>query len=589
MTLDQGKRLDLTGPWAFRADPEEVGVAEEWFAFPPDETWRQVEVPVVFDNCSPELDRYTGAGWFRRTFPVPADWRGKRIVLRFEGVSYNASVWLNGELVGANEDAYLPFDFDVTARLDYGGENALAVRIDNVRHKGQFPPCEFWFGQGGFTREACLLATDSLYLEHLRIVAEPEGDGGRFALTARLANDSRAPAEPSLRVTVRDPEGRVVITLCSSPLALPAGAQGELSVEARLPDVKSWSPDSPALYTAEVELLHSGEPVGIARDRFGFRRIEARDTQLLLNGQPLFLQGFNRHEDSPRTGMAVDLAQARADFELMKDLGCNFVRMCHYPHHPGEIALCDELGLLVMIENGMNAWGRADHPAPNEGDETAPEDTPLILETAKRTLRKLVERDSNHPSVILCSVGNEAAEWREDIVAANTELVRYGKSLDPTRLWLHVSCEHSAPHYSPAFFEADEVISVNYYPSLSSPDDSTRAMKELLARLHADFPEKPLLVSEFGYPMIAGEGAQVTALEADWAGLDAPWVAGGVLWHFAHHPWPENAYYAESQRLSPFGYMTRDRKKRYKALEVVEILFKERAGKPNQGPPGKAD
>ena len=199
-------------------------------------------------------------------------------------------------------------------------------------------------------------------------------------------------------------------SLRSGAASLAPGQVGELSVEGAVPGVQSWSPNRPGLYTTYVVLMTDGKPLDTQTRRVGFRRVEVEDAKLLLNGEPLCLLGFDRHEDSPRTGKAVDLTQAREDFTAMKNLGCNFVRLCHYPHHPGELDLCDELGNLVLAQNAMNEWGHVDHPDPNGGFNLTPEDAPLILENARRTLRKMVQRDNHHPSIILWSISIWAAQ-----------------------------------------------------------------------------------------------------------------------------------------------------------------------------------
>ncbi len=186
--------------------------------------------------------------------------------------------------------------------------------------------------------------------------------------------------------------------------------------------------------------------------RFGFRRIEAGEGGLLLNGRPVFLTGFNRHEDSPCTGMAPDLGIVRRDLEDMVRLGANFVRLCHYPHDPRELDLCDELGLLAMAEIPLYWWNGLE-----EGEEACARK----LAAAERQLTNMIRRDVNHPSVILWSVSNETQEQRAEVAAGNAELVRLAKRLDPSRLAVHVS-DHWREH---PHFEADDVLCVNAYPS----------------------------------------------------------------------------------------------------------------------------
>jgi beta-glucuronidase len=588
-------QISLSGNWSFQADRKNEGESAGWFADEHDmKSWRGVDVPVAFDNCGPDMNRYAGAGWFRKQVHVPESFRGKRVVLSFEGINYNAKVWVNGKPVGENHDAFLPFTLPINDTVKIGAENKITVRVDNLRTRGQFPLFEGWCGQGGFTREACVVATDETYLLQTFIEAEPAAGGGQLRLRAAVANGADRAMPLKMRVRVLDSKGGELTTLQSAVSSFAPGQGGKLSVEGIVPDAQAWSPDSPALYTAHVTLLSDGKPLDALTRRVGFRRVEVKEAKVILNGQPVFLKGFNRHEDSPRTGMAVDLAQAGMDFIAMKKMGCNYVRLCHYPHHPGELDLCDELGIMVLAESAMNEWGHVDHPDPNGGFALAPEDAPLIMENARRTLRKMVQRDNHHPSIILWSISNENAEERSDVAEGNGELLRYGKTLDRSRPWTHVSNCHQKPGWE-SFYRFDDVIVVNVYPShqpqvertaatlAAGLPEATKYMENVLAKLHQQFPAKPIVIGEFGY--LDGESGpesarlQTIATEAEIKGLNAAYVAGCALWVYARHPWANQASYAGGKSIiSPYGYVSHDRKTRFPALSVVERLFKQRAG-----------
>ncbi len=341
----------------------------------------------------------------------------------------------------------------------------------------------------------------------------------------------------------------------------------------RIDGAQAWSPQQPTLYTANVELLAGGEAIDQQTSRFGFRKIEVRDGRLVLNGQEIVLCGFNRHEDSPRTDMCTNLETARADLLDMRSLGCNFVRLCHYPHHPGEIDLCDELGLLVMGEIPLYWW---DGLAEGEANCAAK------LAAAKRQLTSMIARDRNHPSVILWSVSNETKEERPEVVAGNIELIELARRLDTTRLAVHVSVhwwEH--PH-----FEADDVICVNAYPTWSGrkkgPDydlaESQQFWRDELAKLHELYPGKPILVSEFGYPGLSGfrdgatgEDMQAAAIAAEFEAMKAPYVCGWTIWCYADHAWPGKGS-GGGVSVSPFGVVSRARQ-RTRSHAVVAEMF----------------
>jgi beta-galactosidase/beta-glucuronidase len=454
--------IDLSGLWRFQIDPWKEGHMLGYFSPDfPTENWLEVSIPRAFDDCAPGMYKFRGVCWFCRDFEAPVSMRGQRVVLRFEGSNYNTSVWVNGKLVGENEDAFLPFEFGVDELLRFSEQNRIAVRVDNILRPAQLPTTEYWQGQGGILREVKLAVTDQARLTQVRVTATPGMEKGEFALRALVANGRPELANLALQVTILNRAGQPLASFKASPLAVDAGKEAELSVGGEVPRVEAWSPEQPTLYTARVGLLADGMPADQQVTQFGFRRIEARDGKLWLNGKPLFLMGFNRHEDSPRSGMAVDLETARQDFLTIKDTGANFVRFCHYPHHPGELDLCDEIGLLVLSEIPLCAWGViGTNYDPYSGGGWNPADVPTILDNAERQLRKMILRDLNHPSIIFWSVSNESQEQHPEINRVNNRLIQLAQQLDPTRLATHVS-DHWSPETNLKYFEFDDAICVN--------------------------------------------------------------------------------------------------------------------------------
>ena len=201
----------------------------------------------------------------------------------------------------------------------------------------------------------------------------------------------------------------------------------------------------------------------------GFRGIKTRGTDLLLNGKKIFLMGFNRHEDSPRTDAAFDAETMRRDLKMMKEAGCNFIRLCHYPHHPAELDLCDELGLLAKCEIPM--WG--DY----WGEEAFRKNHAARSEAAERQLRKMIARDRNHPSVIIWSVSNETCEQEPAVTETNRRLVRLAKELDPSRLATHVSNRWQGPD---SRWHEDDIICCNGYPAVWGPAAGGEPFEEKL-------------------------------------------------------------------------------------------------------------
>lgn len=581
--------LSLDGPWRFSPDPhadgERLGFCAPGFS---DRLWRETPVPSVFEAGCPDIDFYEGVCWYRRAFSVPASWRGKRMILHFEAVNYRAKVWLNGVLLGEHRDGFLPFEFDVSETVLFDAGNNLAVSVDNAHHEGDVPGMHTgWRGYGGILRGVWLNATGRLHVEGLRVVAEPCAGGGRVACRVLVRNARPAKAGCSLSVSISTQAGEVVGTLGPRALELAAGACNETTLEGVIANAHAWSPSSPALYHAVARIEEQGAVVDALDARFGFRRIEATPDGLALNGGRIFLTGFNRHEDSPRTAMASDSATVRRDLERMKDAGANFVRLCHYPHDPAELDLCDELGMLAFCEIPLYFWNDVE-----EGRRT----NSARVESARRQLECMIARDANHPAIIFWSVSNETHEDEPAVAEANSALIRKARALDPTRLCVHVSNHWTShPH-----FDDDDVICVNGYPSIDWPGHGMSAdgaqgraadfWRTNLAALRSKYPSKPVLVTEFGYCSFAGthghafgEDMHAQVIEAEFAGMDAPYVCGAAIWCWADHPWPAGRFLG-GLSISPFGVVSRERHA-LKPLDTARRMFRARQALDTHPPP----
>ncbi|HEY3343058.1 MAG TPA: GNAT family N-acetyltransferase, partial [Anaerolineae bacterium] len=529
--------------------------------------WREVSVPCTFDDCLPQLASYEGKGWFRREIDVPADWLNRHLVLRFEGVNYDARVWVNGRFAGAHQGGFLRFELPVNGLLT-AGRNVIAVCADNTRRHGEVPGKERgWRPYGGILRELALDARPLTRIEQPVVVAQADGS---FSAHLTVRNDEHESRSLCAMLTFTDEQGNSAAAAQTATVDVPAHGEIRFDLAGHATHITPWTPDQPALYRAVFSI--AGDALEV---QTGFRTFARRGTQLTLNGQPLHLQGFNRHEDSPRGGPAPDPQLVERDLRHIKQLGANFVRLCHYPHHSLELDLCDRLGLLVMSEIPLYWWN---------GDADGDQPSGVKLNAAKSQLEEMIACDINHPSVLFWSVSNETHEQRPEVCAGNAALITHARSLDSSRLVVHVS-DHwpSTPH-----FEQDDVICLNGYPSWSGRGwksdpqydftESTRWWDEHLESLHAMYPDKPILISEFGYPALLsvfdnalGEEMQVRQLETEAAAFDKPYVCGMTIWCYADHPWPEEPF-INNITNSPFGVVTRDRRPR-QAVEAVRRLF----------------
>ncbi len=554
--------MDLGGTWQATLDAGNKGEQEGWFR--PEfvaEGWRQVKVPGSFANVAPEIDRYEGPGWFRRSFRVPAEWQGRRVVLHCEGVNHTCKVWVNGRPAGDNSDAFLGFELPLGPDLRFDRDNVIVVRVDNSRRRDIIPGGRLgWHPYGGILREIELRASDACRIESVKVIAEPVGVDGSLRLRGTVVNGYNAPRTVRLEVAILDQKGTDCARFAPDPIKVDAERQEVFGVSESVRGVRPWSPVQPALYAADVRLVSEGKVLDQVSIRFGFRKVEARGERLFLNGQPVFLTGFNRHEDSPRTDMSPDHEWTRKELLQMKEMGCNFIRLCHYPQHPRTIDLCDETGLLVMGEIPLYMW---------PGLEEGLENYRGTVACAQRQLAKMIERDYNHPAVIFWSVSNEIQTQHPEVRGTNVLLVQQAKRTDPTRLAVHVSDHWQSGQPRADSFGEDDVICLNGYPH---PKEGPAWWTKRLEELHREYPGKPILVTEFGGEADREIEWQIGRLKAGFAGITGPYVCGTVIWCWADHPWDKTWL---QPPLSPYGVFSRERQAR-PSVEIASQGFQER-------------
>jgi beta-glucuronidase len=463
-----------------------------------------LEVPGDWNTQDPRLVFYRGVVWYKRSFDLEPQ-PGRRSFLYFGAVNYRASVYLNGLLLGEHVGGFTPFNFEVTDGLKKG-ENLLVVRVDNDHGPEDVPtPLTDWLNYGGMTREVALVDLPEVFVRDYAVQLA-EGARDRIAGWVELGGGGAG-----LPVELSIPELHV-------SLKLRADAEGRADFDAAArPEL--WSPGSPRLYRLEIR---SGKDTLI--DEIGFRTVEVRGDEILLNDEPVFLRGISIHEEAAGGGRIHSEAQARRLLDWAQELGANFVRLAHYPHNEAMVRLADRMGLLVWEE--IPVYWNVDFASP------------YTLELAKRQLSELIERDRNRASVILWSIGNEtpATAERNAFLASLAEHVR---SLDATRLVtaaLLTSAEELggffAKSYIPALFglRRDEwVMEVNdplaeivdvpalneyfgwYYSGalgMLTPFSShyvRSVMLDNLDRIRIEIPvRKPLVLSEFGAGALKG-------------------------------------------------------------------------------------
>lgn len=420
-----------------------------------------------------------GTAWYRKHFTLAPAEQGKRVVVRFDGVYMNADFWINGQPLGNHPYGYTGFEFDLNPHLKPAGqENVLAVRVCNEGKNSR------WYSGSGIYRHTWLTVTDPIHVPTGGVfVTTPEISPGRAVvkLTSEVRNGSGAETALTVRVRVVDFKGREVQTT-ESPLRLSAGETRavEQTMEVRSP--KLWSPDSPELYRAEIEIAAAGKTLDTTSTRFGIRKIEVDAANgFRINGQMLKLKGGCMHHDNGPLGSAtIDRAEERR-VELMKANGFNAIRTSHNPPSPAFLDACDRLGVLV-IDEAFDCW---------EVGKNGQDYSVYFKDWAERDIASMVRRDRNHPSVIMWSIGNEIPEqFRAEAIA---KMLREAVlSHDPTRPVTQAICSDWANVIrnwdqlsDPAFLHLD-VAGYNYLPDKYESD-------------HARHPQRVMYGSE-SYP-----------------------------------------------------------------------------------------
>ncbi len=537
-TLRQSDAVALHGQWSFAMDPRGVGDSRGWFKDSYNiNGWDKVTVPHCF-SVDPRYQFYTGTVWYRKSFPWQPQ-AGKRVVLHFDAAYYISDVWVNNQKVGTHEGGYTPFHFDITDFLK-SGDNVLAVSINNdTWQTGSIPgakdngnandPFPGWINYGGLIRPVYLTTESEVYLENLKVEATPDLAKGTATvrLKARVRNTSKQTVTPKLTTGISLENQLLKLVWKTTSPSIGAGQMAILEAETSLKatEVKLWNLDEPTLYQLQAAI--SGDTLST---NFGIRKVEVRNAQLLLNGQPIRLAGGNRVVDYPGLGSLEPDWLVEKDFKLMKEAGMEFHRLTHYTPSDNFYDLADRYGMLIITEPGN--W----QLTPTQMDN----DT--IRRKFQQQFREMMERDWNHPSVIAYSVGNEYLSETPSGKRWTKDMMTYGRSLDPTRLYTFASMRLNILPAKPE----DEATQYCDFVSTNTYGNHAKA----LDHIHNLYPDKPILISEWGTRAdnATGEAGQVTHLENIMAEIrKRPYVVGAAWWSY-------NDYQSRHAGTAPNGY-----------------------------------
>lgn len=401
---------DISGIWQFQLDPDEKGEAHGWFKALPSP--RPIAVPCSWNDLFDDARDYLGLAWYLTSVWVPSGWRGQRVFLRVGSANYAAKVWVNGTMVAEHLGGHLPFVAEVSSALSWDRQNVIAISIENKQLPERVPPgpgpagggvagvlggypetTYDFFPYAGLHRQVWLYSVPAAaHIDDITVATTI--DGGTGVVNVKVATPGPYAGA-----------GRIRIGGIETALKFRAG-----SAEAtlRVPSARLWSPRDPHLYPLTVTLTDGERVIDSYALDIGIRTVAVAGDRLLLNGEPIKLTGFGKHEDFPLSGRAVNLPMWIRDYELLKWVGANSYRASHYPYAEEAMQLADKLGVLVINEI----------PAVGLNFEDPEELTAQRLAQCRQQLRELIARDKNHPSTIMWNVANEpmgACLWEANL------------------------------------------------------------------------------------------------------------------------------------------------------------------------------
>lgn len=408
--------LSLEGKWKFNFSKDHDKAPRDFYSLKYDDSqWTDFPVPGIMElngygdaiysnNGYPwrtqfrpeppfveERNNYTGS--YRKMVTVPADWKGERIYLHVGSATSNLMVWVNGKFVGYSEDSKVSAEFDLTKYLTPGKENLIAMQVMRWCDGSYLEDQDFWRFTG-IAREVYLYARPQAHIADLFITPDLVNNYQDGTLEVKL-NAVGAKGE-TVMFSLKDKEGKEVAAQTAK-----VGGNGEVKVNFDIKNPLKWTAETPNLYTLYTTLMDGKQVAEVVPQRVGFRKVEIKNAQVLVNGQPVLFKGANRHELDPVTGYVVSMDRMLEDIRVMKELNINAVRTCHYPNDPRWYELCDIYGIYMVAEANIESHGMG------YGDKTLAKE-PTYEKAHLERNESNIKIYKNHPSIIFWSVGNEA-------------------------------------------------------------------------------------------------------------------------------------------------------------------------------------
>ena len=520
---DEADVLSLDGPWSFTLLDRPGGAVrtETTLEVPGCWTMQDVGDPPQYTNIQmpfpgppPHVPDDNPTGVYRRQVEVPADWQGSRIVLQVGGADSVLYVEVDGRPVGMGTDSRLGQEFDLTPFVTPGRSYELVLTVVRWSAATYLEDQDHWY-HAGLHRSVLLYRTPLVHLADVRAVADRDPETGMGQLTVHATTGEARSDGARLRVHLEgEPVGQETARW-EHPTDLHVNAYRftgrGATVSAEVPGVAAWSAEHPRLHDLRVDLVDAdGVLLDSARLRVGFRRVQVRGHELLVNGRAVLIKGANRHDHDPRTGKTVSRASMRRDVELMKAHNLNAVRTSHYPNDPYLYDVCDELGMYVVDEANLETHAYL------RSLLTSTEWGPAVLERVTR----MALRDKNHPCVVMWSLGNESG-WAPILDAAAAWLRAY----DPTR----------PVHYENGYLDGALAGGLTPPQSWRVPRRETDVVPPMYPSVEdleewattVALPDRPLIMCEYAHAMNNSGGD----LDRYWAAIERhPGLQGGFVW-----------------------------------------------------------
>ena len=446
------------------------------------------------------FDHRNPVGSYRHIFTVPSEWRDRQVFIVFDGVNSAFYLWINGQKVGYSQDSRTPAEFNITEHLK-PGRNILAAEVYRYSDGSYLEDQDFWRLSGIF-RNVYLYSTADLRIRDVFVKTDLDDQYRDAHLKAEVTvrNDSgQAMDFPRVEMTLLDADQKPIAPASGMVARLnesiPSGAEKTIGLEAPVPNPLKWTAETPHLYTVLFELKdQSGTRIEVISQKIGFRKVEIKGGQLLVNGKPIYVKGVNRHEHAPDTGHVMSRESMIRDILLMKQFNINTVRTSHYPTVPEWYELCDEYGLYVIDEANIESHGMG------YGAESLAKD-PAWQEAHLARIRAMVERDKNHPSVIIWSMGNEAGD---------------GINFEAASAWIKQRDPSRPIHYEQAGQRPHTDIVCPMYASI-----------DWIVRYARREQTRPLILCEYAHAM----GNSVGNLQDYWDAIEShKHLQGGCIW-----------------------------------------------------------